>query len=768
MTALDRAIQRIYRFRRTAASKLAQRLKGRPIAKSKWGARLLARLRRWQRPQAVSSPTVLQMEALECGAASLAIILAHYGRWVPLEKLRIECGVSRDGSKAANVLKAARNYGMVAKGFKTEPEKLRDQEPPIILHWNFNHFLVLDGFKGNKVKLNDPAAGPVTVTEEELDASFTGVVLKITPADGYQPGGDRPRLIPALARRLVGLKTAIIFVLIAGFALVLPGLVTPVYSKVFIDQVLLRGYDSWVPPMLLAMGLTAMVAGVLTWLQQAYLLRLETKMAVSSSATFFWHVLRMPMDFFAQRMTGDIASRVEANDRVAQLLSRDLATNVLGSVLIVFYALLMFRYDVRLTLIGISAVLLNVMAVKVISRKRIDANRQLLQEQGKLRGTALGGLRVIESLKAMGGESDLYQRWAGYQTKVVNIRQRLEVYTLIIGAVPPFLAALTTAIILGFGSLRVIDGVLTVGSLIAFQALMFAFMQPVQNMVNLGSKLQNAEGDMNRLDDVLNYPLDRFLVNEGAEPDPAEPAQEMVKLSGKLEIRGLTYGYSRLAPPLIEDFSLSVNPGSRVALIGGSGSGKSTVAKLVCGLYQPWAGEILFDDKPREDIPRPIMNASLASVDQSISLFEGSLRDNLTLWDPTYPLSEVIAAARDAQIHDYIAARSGGYDNPTAEGGSNWSGGQRQRLEIARALVGNPSILVLDEATSALDPSTEQAIDEALRRRGCTCLIVAHRLSTIRDADEIIVLDKGKVVQRGPHNQLKDEDGPYAQLIASH
>ena len=767
MKRSQRILRALYRARKGSSKKVEGWVKATPLAGTGLGRRLLLVLTRWQRPPAIRSPTVLQMEALECGAASLAIVLSYYGKWLPLEQLRIECGVSRDGSKAANVLKAARKHGMVAKGFRAEPNNLRSIEPPMILHWNFNHFLVCDGFTGGRVRINDPGGGPATISEEELDTAFTGVVLKITPGPDFEPSGSAPKLIPALVRRLKGMQWAVIFVLLTGLALVLPGLVAPVYSKVYIDQILLRGYDSWTTPLLLAMGVTALITGVLTWLQQNYLLRLETKMAVSSSASFFWHVLRMPMDFFGQRMAGDIASRVAANDRVATLLSRDLATNVLGSFLIVFYAILMLQYDVFLTLLGTLAVIFNIVAVKLVSRKRVDANRNLLQEQGKLTGTALGGLRLIETLKAMGGESDLYQRWAGYQTKVVNIRQRLEQYTQILDSIPPFLAAMITAMILGFGSLRVMDGALTLGSLIAFQALMFAFMTPIQNMVNLGSKLQNAEGDMNRLDDVLNYQLDPYLLAD-QESDQDPEGEQGVKLSGHLEIRNMSFGYSRLAPPLIDDFNLDLKPGSRVALIGGSGSGKSTVAKLVTGLHVPWSGEILFDGKPREQIPRAVMNASLASVDQTISLFEGSLRDNLTLWDPTFPLSEVVEAAKDAQIHEYIAARPGGYDNHTTEGGTNWSGGQRQRLEIARALVGKPSILVLDEATSALDPSTEQAIDEAIRRRGCTCLIVAHRLSTIRDADEIIVLDRGKVVQRGSHDELKDQDGLYAQLIAAH
>ncbi len=727
------------------------------------GERLQAMARQRLLPRRVKTPTVLQMEALECGAACLGIVLAHYDRYIPLEQLRLECGVSRDGSKASNVLKAARRHGLVSKGFKTEPQSLRKLAPPMIIHWNFNHFVVLEGFRGAEVFLNDPAVGPTRITEEELDEAFTGVALAFEPGPDMAPAGEPPRLIPALLRRLKGLHRALLFVVLAGLALVIPGLVAPVFTKVFIDQILLRDYSDWMLPLLLGMGLTAVVLGGLTWLQQNYLLRLETRLALTSSSQFLWHVLRLPVEFFTQRYAGDIANRVDLNNRVAKLLSRDLATNILGSVMVVFYVLLMLQYDVVLTLLGIGVVSLNILALRYFSRLRVDASRQLLQEQGKLSGTAYGGLQLIETLKAMGGESDLFVRWAGYQAKVVNIRQRLELQTRLLGTVPPLLTAFTTAMILGLGSIRVMDGLLTLGGLVAFQALMGGFIAPVQRLVRLGGDLQTVEGDMNRLDDVLRYGAEPGLER----PPEAPPEDQPAKLSGKLELRGLTFGYSRLAPPLIEDFDLTIRPGDRVALVGGSGSGKSTVARLVTGLYAPWSGEILFDDQPREDIPRAVLSASLAAVDQSIYLFAGSVRENLTLWDATIPLAEVVEATRDACIHEEVAVRAGGYDSIIEEGGNNWSGGQRQRLEIARALVPKPSLLVLDEATSALDPTTEQRIDEALRRRGCSCLIVAHRLSTIRDADEILVLERGKVVQRGTHDGLKDLDGPYARLIAS-
>ncbi|HEY0554641.1 MAG TPA: NHLP family bacteriocin export ABC transporter peptidase/permease/ATPase subunit [Thermoanaerobaculia bacterium] len=710
------------------------------------------------------SPTVLQMEAVECGAAALAIVLAHHGRWVPLEELRVACGVSRDGSKASNMVKAARGYGLLAKGFKKEPAALRSLQLPAILHWNFNHFLVLDGFRKGRVYLNDPATGPRDVSEEELDEAFTGVVMTFEPGPDFQRQGEPPRLIPALRRRLAGSRAALAYVLLAGLALAIPGLVIPAFSKIFVDSVLLENRREWLPPLLVAMGIAALLTGLLTWIQAVYLLRLETRLAVGSSSGFLWHVLRLPTVFFSQRFAGDISSRVAINDRVAQLLSRDLATNALGALMVVFFAAILLQYDAMLTLVGLGVVSLNVVALRYVSRRRVDGNRRLAQDQGKLLGTAIGGLQTIETLKATGGESDLFTRWAGFQAKVVNGQQELERYSQILDAVPPLLSAINTALILGLGGLRVMNGSLTLGGLVAFQLLMAAFVAPINRLVSLGGRLQTVEGDMNRLDDVLRYRIDPGVASGAGE---LPPAGAPVRLNGSLELREVAFGYSRLDPPLIEGLDIRLKPGSRVALVGGSGSGKSTISRLVTGLYEPWSGDIRFDGRQRHDLPAGVLTSSLAAVDQNVFLFEGTVRENLTLWDATIPLAEVVAAAKDACIHEDIAARPGGYESLVEEGGGNWSGGQRQRLEIARALVGRPALMVLDEATSALDPTTESRIDENLRRRGCTCLIVAHRLSTIRDADEIIVLEKGKVMQRGSHDDLKGVEGPYARLISA-
>jgi NHLM bacteriocin system ABC transporter peptidase/ATP-binding protein len=726
---------------------------------------LFARLRMvgGQPGRRVRTPTLLQMEAVECGAAALGIVLRHFGRYVALEELRIACGVSRDGSKASSVVRAARRYGLAAHGMRLDIEALHLHSFPMILFWNFNHFLVLEGLDDKRVWLNDPATGPRVVGMNEFNRAYTGVALLFKPEPGFQPGGMPRSIVAALGGRLRNVRGALGFVLVASLAMVIPGLAIPVFSQVFIDSYLISRLDSWVKPLLLGMALTAVLRAGLTWLQQFYPLRLETRLALASSAHFFWHVLRLPVEFFNQRHAASIAQRVSANDHIAQLVSGELATNVVALVTLVFYAAVMLSYDVLLTTAGIALTMLNVLFLARISRARGDSTTRLQQQRGKLMSTLMGGIQTIETIKAGGGEADFFTRWSGQKAAVSNTEQQLMLYRRLLATLPLLVSAAITGLILGVGGLRVMSGEMSVGMLIAFQSLMASFAGPVNNLMGLSGRLQEAGADLNRLDDVLRYPVDSsFEARDSASRDDPRAHE---KLQGALELRNLTFGYSRLEDPLLENFCLALAPGQRVALVGASGSGKSTVARLVMGLYQPWSGQILFDGRERSEVAPRALNASLASVDQDICLFAGSVRDNLSLWDASMPEPDMVRAGHDAAIHAVIAARAGGYDAQVSEGGANFSGGQRQRLEIARALAGNPRILVLDEATSALDPPTEKQIDDDLRRRGCTCLIIAHRLSTIRDCDEIIMLERGRIVERGTHDALLRHGGAYAALL---
>ena len=715
----------------------------------------------------VATPTMIQMEATECGAASLGIVLGYYGVHLPLETLREECGVSRDGSRATNVLKAARRHGMEAKGYRKEPQTLGDLPLPIVLFWNFNHFLVLEGIKGDKVYLNDPAAGPRTVDRETLDRSFTGVAISIVPGEGFRAEG-RPRSPwAALGRRLVGARTALFFAVLAGLALVIPGLMEPAFQQIFVDRLLVEGRLEWFRPMLTLMAIVALVKGALTWLQGSVLLRQELAMAIRDSAAFMNHLLKLPYTFFLQRYAGEIGNRVQLNDKVAQLLSRELVTTVLQCILVLFYAVMITLYDPPVSVIALGAAGACALLIVSVNRRRTDLNERFTGEVGKFAGAAIGGLSVIETIKSFGGEEDQFARLAGYLSKIADCRIELSRLAVRIQAVLPTLTALAAAGVLCFGGFRVMDGVLTMGMLLALQTLMTQTINPVTELVTLWDSFQTAQGNLNRLDDVLRYPRlpERPALEDGAMTSSKKAGARTVRLSGRLELRDVSFGYSKLGEPLIQDFSLTLVPGSRVALVGGSGSGKSTVARIVCGLFEPWSGEVLLDGRLLATISREETATSFAFVDQEISLYEGTIRENLSLWDPSVPTEQLVAACRDAAIHKDVMARQGGYDAIVEENGRNFSGGQRQRLEIARALVRSPSLIVLDEATSALDAPTEEAIDRALRRRGCTCLIVAHRLSTIRDCDEIIVLHQGKVAERGTHEELLRLGGRYAGLI---
>ncbi|MBD2179208.1 NHLP family bacteriocin export ABC transporter peptidase/permease/ATPase subunit [Pseudanabaena sp. FACHB-1998] len=710
------------------------------------------------------TPTILQMEAVECGAAALAIIMAYYKLFVPLPELRRECGVSRDGSKASNVLKAARNYKMVAKGFSKRLTDLKELKPPYIVFWHFNHFLVVEGFAKNRVFLSDPASGRRSVSETEFDEGFTGVVLVIEPGEGFQKDGRSPNILLGLVELLRSSKGAIFLAITAGLLLTIPRLCVPAFSQVFVDEILVQGRENWLRPLVIGMLGTAILQGFLAKLRLSYLRRLMLKLTASMSGGFLWHTLRLPIGFYAQRYAGEISNRSQLNDKVANILSGPLATTVIDVIMMFFYFIVMLQYDWVLTLIAISFASINFAALSLLSTSRVDANTKLAQEFGKVAGVAIGGIQTIETVKASGLEGDLFSKFGGYYAKALNAQQELGLQTQLLSSLPSLLTALTSAAILVVGGFRVMDGNLSIGMLIAYQSLTSSFLEPVNSLVNFGSTLQTLVADVNRINDVLENPLDPEADRQLAINLPSTD-QHNFRLQGFVELQNVSFGYNRLESPLISNFSLRITPGQRVALVGGSGSGKSTIAKLVCGLYAPWEGEILFDGKPRQEWARNVLSTSLAMVEQDIFLFGGSVKENLTLWDNTVSDQEVIRACEDSAIHDLILSMPNGYGAELIEGGMNISGGQRQRLEIARSLVRNPSILVLDEATSALDAETEVTIDRNLRRRGCSCIVVAHRLSTIRDCDEIIVLERGKVVQRGTHESLREQDGPYARLI---
>ncbi len=717
---------------------------------------------RGKRQKAVRTPTVLQMEAVECGAASLAMVLGHYGRHVPLEELRIACGVSRDGSKASNVLKAARGYGLTAKGMQMEPAALAQVRTPAILFWEFNHFVVYDGmarrFGRYGVRINDPSRGRRFVSLEDFDTSFTGVVLTFEPGEGFSRGGRRPGITDALPARLRGTSGTMLAAVLASFLLVLVGAAVPALSRTYIDMFLLGDQSSLLPVLFASLATTVALTAVLTALQQANLLRGRIISSTLSSARFLRHLLTLPVTFFAQRDPADLVQRLQSNDAVAETLARDLAAAGVDAVVVILYAVLLWTYDPQLTVIGVLIALLNVVALRVVIRIRANGVQKSRADSARLINTSYSGLRLIETMKATGGENAYFRRWAGQHASTLDGQQRLGVPSAALAVVAPALAAFNSALILLIGGTRAVQGHISIGLLVAFQALVTSFTAPVTRLNGVAGRVQDFAADVARLGDVERFPADPRYARR-------EPDDSVRRLSGHVTLENITFGYSPLDKPLLTGFSLTVGPGQQVALVGGSGSGKSTVSRLVSGLYQPWEGEIRIDGRRLADIPRGALSASVSFVDQDVFLFEGTVRDNVALWDPSIPDEAVVAALRDAAVYDVVARRPGGIHSRVEQDGRNFSGGQRQRLEIARALVRQPSVLVLDEVTSALDAETEQVIIDNLRRRGCACVVIAHRLSTVRDSDEIVVLEHGTVVERGRHEELLAAAGPYAQLV---
>lgn len=710
-------------------------------------------------------PVIMQMEALECGAACLAMVMAYYEKWVPLEQVRVDCGVSRDGSNAKNVLVAARSYGFVANGYRFEPNDFKKKgQFPCIIHWNFNHFVVLNGFKKDKAILNDPARGTYAVSMEEFDKAFTGICLMIEPGENFVPDGKPKSVWKFAASRLKGTGTAIAFVVLSSLITVLIDIIRPGFSRVFMDRLLTGQNPDWFYPFLTGLTVISLIQIFVSAVQTVYSNKLNGKMAVVGNMTFLWKVLHMPMEFFSQRMAGDIQNRQNSNAVIAGSLINTFAPLALNFIMMMFYLVVMIRYSWLLTLVGVSSIVVNMLLSRIISAKRVNLSRVQMRDSAKLNSATVAGIEMIETIKSSGAENGYFEKWAGYQASVNTQSVKFTKANLYLTMLPTLVSTLTGTAVLMLGVYFAMKGSFTVGMIMAFQGFLSSFSAPASSLISAGQSVMEMRTAMERIEDVMQYPSDVCYENQS---EAVDETVSYAKLKGNIELRNVTFGYSRLAEPLIRDFNMTLRPGERVAFVGASGCGKSTISKLISGLYQPWSGEILFDGKPISQIDRSVFTGSLAVVDQDVILFEDSIANNIKMWDDSIEDFEMILAARDAQIHEDIMQRDGGYRYKLSEGGKDLSGGQRQRMEIARVLAQDPTIIIMDEATSALDAKTEYEVVNAIRDRGITCIVVAHRLSTIRDCDEIIVMEQGRVVERGTHDELYAKCGKYTELISN-
>ena len=708
-------------------------------------------------------PVVMQMEALECGAACLAMVMAWYQKWVPLEVVRVDCGVSRDGSNAKNIMLAAKHHGFEVHGYRMELGALKESATfPCIIHWEFDHFVVLDGFRGGKAVLNDPARGIVKVPMEQFDRAFTGIVITFKPSADFVPSGKRKSTLAFARRRLRGAGAAAAFVALTTVISYLFEVINPAMSRVFFDRLLTGRNPDWLRPFIGLMALLCAVQLIVEWARTVYSLKINGKLAVVGSTSFMWKVLGLPMDFFSQRMAGDILQRQSTNATIAGALVQTIAPLLLNTVMMVFYLVLMLRHSLVMTLIGLISIAANLLVAQYISVRRINLTRVQARDEGKLASATLAGISMTETIKASGAESGFFRKWAGYQASVNAQSVKYARMNARVGLIPSLINTTANYLVLFTGVRLAMDGHFTLGGIALFQGLLSAFTGPAQTLIGASQTIQEMRTQMERVEDVLQYPSDPNVRFDAIGEDV-----DCAKLKGNVELKHVTFGYSRLGKPVISDFSLNIRSGERVAIVGASGCGKSTLSKLISGLYRPWEGEILFDGRPVSAIPRPVFTGSLAVVDQDIILFEDTIANNIRMWDDSIEDFEVILAARDAQIHDDILQRPGGYQNRLTENGRDLSGGQRQRLEIARVLAQDPSIIILDEATSALDAKTEYDVVKAIQDRGITTIVIAHRLSTIRDCDHIIVLDKGVVVESGTHEELFALGGVYAKLVTS-
>lgn len=700
-------------------------------------------------------PLVRQLTEVECGAACLAMVLGFHGKAVRLEEVRQAMGASRDGVSALDILRTARGYGLRGRGVSLDDDALPHLPPGTILHWRFSHFVVFEKLDKDGVRILDPGHGRRRIPMEKFLRDFTGVALLLEPGSGFETGKAQPRSAYRYALQVIGQSDTLTRVLVVSLVLQVFALAVPALTGLIVDRVVPRGDKHLL--LVVSLGLLSLAGfQLLTSLIRGHLLlELRTRMDSTMTLGFLEHLVGLSYSFFQVRAAGDLMARLNSNATVREILSSSALSGLLDGTLVVLYLALMFVVSPRMALVVLGLATVQVLVLVVSTRRQRTLMSENLEVEARSQSYQVELLTGIQTLKAFGVEHQAVQRFSELFVNVLNVSLQRGRLTAWVDAVTGMLRMAAPLVLLGFGALQVLAGVMSLGTMMGLTALAGALLVPLGNLVTTGTQLQLLKSYLERIDDVFETPLERESERIG------RPA----RLEGGIELEHVSFRYSAQGPLVVQDVSVRVEPGQFVAIVGRSGAGKSTLASLLLGLYLPSSGRVLFDGADLSELDLHSVRGQLGVVPQEPAFFGSTVRGNIALADPSSALEPVIEAARRAQIHDEVMAMPMGYDTPLVDRGASLSGGQRQRLALARALLRNPAVLLLDEATSHLDAITERGVQEALAALNCTRIVIAHRLSTVADADLILVMDDGRLVESGRHEELLLRGGVYSELV---